>query len=100
MNKNAFLLDVILENDYLKIITDQGNFKRPTSETNNDKLALTALRLVGKRIEIVFRDSGQAFAGEFSDLSGIKQQDVQSALPFSRVFPTQKSQKIFGPRHG
>lgn len=97
MNKNAFLLDVILENDYLKIITDQGNFKSPTSETNNDKLALTALRLVGKRIEIVFRDSGQAFAGEFADLSGIKQQDVQSALPFSRVFPTQKSQKIFGP---
>ena len=87
----------MLENHYLKIVTDKGNFVRPEKETENDILAAAALRLVGKRVEITFRDSEQAFDGEFIDLNGVEQQDAQSSFPFNLSFPTQTSQKIFGP---
>lgn len=97
MKEEAFLLDVLFEEDYLKVVTDEGNFLRPTNGTNNDKLAVIALKLVGERVEILFQDSAQAFAGEFEYLSGVEKKNGRSSLPFNKAFPAQKSQKIFGP---
>ena len=97
MKKIAVLSSVMLENDYLKIVTDKGNFVRSENETENDIFAAAALRLVGKRVEITFRDSEQAFDGEFDDLNGVEQQEAQLPLPFNLSFPTQSSRKIFGP---
>ena len=97
MKEKVILQDIYYQgNDYIKIITDKGNFVSDTYTENTERLALKALKLVGKQIEVSFISSEEAFDSKFQDIEEIQNNPVE-LLPLERHFHNKKSQKIFGP---
>ena len=96
MREKVILQDVILQDSYMKIITDKGNFKSAISHDDTERLALKALKLVGESVEVSFLSAEQAYDGKFQDIQ--KNQEVSvNLLPLQQSFANKSSQKIFGP---
>ena len=96
IQEKVILQDVILQDNYMKIITDKGNFKSEIPHEDTERLALKALKLVGKSVEVSFLSAEQAYDGKFQDIQKNQETSV-SLLPLQQSFTSKSSQKIFGP---
>jgi hypothetical protein len=97
IKEEAVLIDIILQEDYLKIITDAGNFSCINDGEKSERLILKALKLVGKQVEIFFASSKLAFEGIFYNVELVSQNIPSQSLPLNRRFSNKVSKKIFGP---
>ena len=96
MKEIALLQDVLLVDEYIKLVTSQGNFVCHKETANIDELAVRALKTVGKQIEVTFASSEEAFKSIFADISEVPEPQVP-ALPTQKEFDSRSSTKIFGP---
>ena len=96
MKERALLQDVLLLDEYIKIVTSEGSFICSKGTNDIDELAVKALKSVGKQIDIKFASSEEAFKSIFEDLSEVPETQVP-VLPIQREFTAHSSTKIFGP---
>lgn len=94
--RSMLLQDVLLRDDYVKIITDKGNFTNSTDADTVNKIAIQCMKIVGKEIEVYFQSEQDAFDGKFQEVHEKSELKIPT-LPLGKRFDNHKSTKIFGP---